>query len=92
MRVERITYLSDLSACNPENANIDVHVVLEDGREFTFVFATPNNVYWCMENEAIDYFFGEPIVFVKHLTKDNIEHAIAKIVSEDDGRWLTVYG
>jgi hypothetical protein len=77
---------------NPEHDNLDVHIVLEDGREFTFVVATPNNVFWCMENEGLDYFFGEPMLFVKCLTAENIEKAIRAIVEEDNGRWLKVYG
>jgi hypothetical protein len=45
-----------------------------------------------MKNEGIDYFFGEPIIFVKSLTADNIERAIKAIVAEDGGRWLEIYG
>jgi hypothetical protein len=92
VEIKSITYLSKLSELNPENDNIDVHVVLEDGREFTFVVATPNNVFWCMDNEGKDYFFGEPMLFVKHLTTESIDKAIRAIVNEDNGRWLTVYG
>jgi hypothetical protein len=91
-QISSITYLSDLSELSPEHDNIDVQVALEDGREFTFVVATPNNIFWCMENENVDYFFGEPILFVKRLTAENIEKAIKAIVSEDNGRWLKVYG
>ena len=91
-KIRSITFLSDLSELDEENDNVDVHLVLEDGREFTFVVATPNNVFWCMDNEGNDYFFGEPIIFVKHLTVENIEKAIKAIVREDDGRWLQVYG
>jgi hypothetical protein len=92
VEIKSITCLSDLSELNPENDNIDVHVVLGDGREFTFVVATPNNIFWCMDNEGKDYFFGEPMLFVKQLTIENIDKAIRAIVSEDNGRWLTVYG
>ena len=90
--IKSITYLSNLSEANPENDNIDVHVTLSDGREFTFVLATPNNLFWCMDNEAKDFFFGAPIIFVKNLTAENIERAIQAIVAEDNGRWLQVYG
>jgi hypothetical protein len=92
MKIKTISYLSDLSDTNPDNDNLDVHVVLEDGREFTFVLATPVSVTWCMNNEGVDYFFGEPMIFVKSLTADNIERAIKAIVAEDGGRWLEIYG
>jgi len=91
-KILAINYLSDLAECNPENDNLDVHIVLEDGREFTFVVSTPNNISWCMENEGVDYFFGEPVVFVKNLTKENIERVMEKIVAEAGGKWLAVYG
>ena len=55
-KIRSITFLSDLSELDEENDNVDVHLVLEDGREFTFVVATPNNVFWCMDNEGNDYF------------------------------------
>jgi len=92
VKIVAINYPSDLTECNPENDNLDVHVVLDDGREFTFTVATPNNISWCMENEGISYFFGEPMVFVKNLTKENIDKAMERIVAEDGGKWLTVYG
>ena len=91
-RVKTIECLSEWDEVNAENDNIDVHVELEDGREFTFIIATPNNIFWCMDNEGKDYFFGEPVVFVKRLTQDNVERAVIAIVAEDDGKWLSVYG
>lgn len=90
--IKKIRYLSELAECNPENDNIDVHVVLHDGREFTFLVATPNNIFWCMENEGLDYYFGDPIVFVKRLSRENIEEALKAIVAENGGKWLKVYG
>jgi hypothetical protein len=92
LTIKRIEYLSDPSRLNPDNDNLDVHVILDDGREFTFVVATPTNVMWCMENEGVDYFFGEPMIFVKTLTPENIDKAIRAIACDDGGRWLTVYG
>jgi len=90
--IRKIQYLSDLTEVNPENDNIDVHIVLEDDREFTFTVGSPNNIFWCMDNEGVDYFFGQPILFVKYLTTENIERALSAIVEEDSGRWLKIYG
>ena len=74
------------------NDNIDVLVHLMDGRVYGLVVATPNNIFWCMENEKIDYYFGVPPVFVASLTPENIERALEALVSESDGHWLDVYG
>jgi hypothetical protein len=32
------------------------------------------------------------MIFVKRLTNENVERALRAIVSEDDGKWLSVYG
>jgi hypothetical protein len=90
--IRSIEYLSLWDEIDPENDNLDVHVALVDGREFTFTVATPNNLFWCMDNEGIDYFFGEPMLFVKRLTRENIESAVRAILTEDGGRWASLYG
>jgi hypothetical protein len=69
MSIRTIQFLSEPSEINSENDNVDVQVTLEDGREFTFIVATPNNIFLCMDNEGTNYFFGEPIVFVRQLTR-----------------------
>lgn len=90
--VTAVRYLSPLEDVNPENDNIDVHVRLTDGRVFSFVVATPNNISWCMANEGVDYYFGNPPLFVRLLNKECVEKAIQAILTEDNGRWLEVYG
>ena len=93
MKISRIEYVSPLGEVHPMNDNIDVLVHLLDGRVYSFVVATPNNIFRCMENEKIDYFFGIPPVFVANLTADNIERALHALVSDyDDGRWIDIYG
>ena len=92
MRVMEIRYITPLEDVNPENDNIDVHVRLEDGRIYSCTVATPNNIFWCMANEGIDYYFGNPPLFVRLLDKDCVEKAVQAIVTEDEGRWLDVYG
>lgn len=86
-----IKYLSEWSAVNTENDNVDIHVVLSDGRGFTVVVATPNNLYKCMDNEGADYFFSLPMVFVKQLTEPNVEAAVGALISDHDGHWIDIY-
>jgi hypothetical protein len=92
MRIVRIQPLSPLEEVDADDDNIDVHVHLEDGRVYSFLLATPKNIYWCMDNERIDYFFGVPPVFVRQLTTDNIKRALDAIITENSGKWLEVYG
>jgi hypothetical protein len=92
MKISKIEYVSPLDEGHPMNDNIDVLVHLADGRVYSFVVATPNNIFWCMENEKLDYYFGVPPVFVERLTRENIERALQALVSEYDGRWVYTYG
>jgi len=87
----KITFVSSIEDVNPDDDNIDVHVHLDDGRTFSFLVATPKNIYRSMNNEGIDYYFGTPPLFVREITSDAIERAIQALV-EDNSRWLYVYG
>jgi hypothetical protein len=86
----RIDFLSEEKDINPENDNVDVSLTLEDGRSYTFVVSTPNNIYGCMDNEGIDYFFGTPPLFVRRITRVNVEKAFIALLQEP--KWLEVYG
>jgi len=56
----RIEFVSPVEEIDPENDNIDVFLHLEDGRTFSFLIATPNNIYRCMDNEGLDRFISYP--------------------------------
>ena len=92
MTISKIEYISALLESHSLNDNIDVLVHLDDGRVYSFLVATPNNIFWCMENENVDYYFGVPPVFVATLTPDNIERALHALVSESQGKWISIYG
>ncbi len=85
-----LEFLSPEEDIHPENDNVDVRVRLDDGRVYGFLVATPNNIYWCMDNEAIDHYFGVPPLFVRRLTRDCVERAIVALL--EDPQWLDVYG
>lgn len=87
MRVEFVSPEEDI---NPENDNVDVFLHLDDGRVYGFLVATPNNIYWCMDNEANDHYFGVPPLFVRTLTRDCVERAFVALLQEPE--WLNVYG
>jgi hypothetical protein len=79
-----------LDDLDPDNGNYDVFVHLDDGRVYNITVATPSNIYWCMDNEGLDYFFGCPPLLVKRLTPENVERAIKALV--EDERFLALYG
>ena len=70
---------------------MDVFLHLDDGRTYNFLVATLNNIYWCMENEGLDYFFGVPPVSVKRITPENIERAFLALL-ESGEEALNTYG
>jgi hypothetical protein len=92
MKIVRIRTGSPLEDLDVDNDNVDVNVHLEDCRVYSFLVATPKNIYWCMDNERIDYFLGVPPVFVRQLSADNIRRALDAIITEDSGKWRQVYG
>ena len=88
----KITFVSPIEDVNPDDDTIDVHVHLDDGRTFSFLVATPKNIYRSMNNEGIDHYFGTPPLFVREITSVAVERAIQAILLEDNRRWLYVYG
>lgn len=92
MKAVEIKFIGCAEEIDPENDSIDVHVRLDDGRLFSFDVATPNNIFFSMANEGVDYYFGVPTVFVRLLNHECVEKAIQAILTEDNGRWLDVYG
>jgi hypothetical protein len=84
-----IEFVSPESEIDPEDDNVDVHIRLNDGRVYSILVATPRNIYKCMENESVDYFFGVPPVFVQRLTRDNVERAVRALISDRDA--MNVY-
>ena len=87
----RVEFAAPIEQINPENDNFDVRLHLDDGRVYSFLVATPSNIYSCMENEGLDYFFGVPPVFVRRLTAENVERALTAIL-ESGAEILNVYG
>ena len=92
MRVESITFLSDLKDVKDIfDYNMDVSVNLENGRNYVVVVGTPKNLLRLMENEKSDFLSpGDPIVIVKKMTKEVVEEAI-QAYAEDDAYCLKFY-
>ncbi|MBQ8449005.1 MAG: hypothetical protein IJX27_08780 [Clostridia bacterium] len=64
--------------------NIDVCVTREDGKEFTFVFVTPENLRNLMLAENAEYIdFRFKFIVVKELSEKIIEGALSEIMSEE---------
>ncbi|WP_270166693.1 hypothetical protein [Paenibacillus sp. SYP-B4298] len=92
MRVTSINYSTPLSLIEDiNNANIDVFVSTDEGFDFNISVTTPNNYYWYMEKEGLNYIpASPPDIIVKSLTTENIQQAVESFL-EDDGYWIKVY-
>ena len=66
------------------NDNIDVCVTCEDGREFSFVFITPENLKQMMATENTQHIdFRFKFIVVKELSERIIEEALCELMSEE---------
>ncbi len=87
-----VFYPTDLSEIeNLYNDNIDVCVTLEDGRTFTLVFVTPDNLKWLMEKDNVNYIdFRFKFIVIEKIQKNIIETVIQELILDDE--LLAYYG
>lgn len=69
---------------NPENDNIDVCLTFSDGRSFTFVVATPENLKFQMAQEGKPYLSpGAPMLIAEKLTPEAVTGLLRELVQEE---------
>lgn len=87
-----ITFPANLNQINPLDDNIDVLVQLEDGRQYTFVVATPDNLKSLMRKDNLPYLRpGLPFLFVERLDEPSIRLLLDVLLKEGDAL-LRLYG
>ena len=78
-----VFYPTPLSEIDPKDGKLDVCVPFAAGQDYTFVFATPQNLLTLMKGEGKPYLQpGLPFLFVKELTDENIR-ACLDAISDD---------
>lgn len=76
---------------NPENDNIDVCMTFPDGRSFTFVVSTPENLKQLMASEGKPYLSpGAPMLIAQRLTEDIVTRLLAELAENE--ALLNCYG
>lgn len=71
-------------AVNPENDNIDVCLTFSDGRSFTFVVATTENLKFLMKQDGKPYLSpGAPMLIAKTLTPEAVTGLLQELVQDD---------
>jgi len=74
------------------NDNIDVFVDLENGRSYTVIVGTYQNVLSLLNQENSNFLTpGEPMIIVRKLTMEVIEEAIQAYATCGDAHWLKLY-
>ena len=70
---------------NPENDNMDVCVRTQDGKQYTLVFITPDNLKFLLDSEGEAYIHPNfRFIVVKSITKEYILAAINDIAADSD--------
>lgn len=88
----KIYYPTPLEYCDINNDNIDICLELEDGRKYTLVVITPDNLNFIMEKEGNDYIEPtHPFLIVKRLEEKIINQIISELISDGDA-FLRAYG
>lgn len=69
---------------DPVNDNIDVCLTFSDGRSYTFVVATPENLKELMKQDGVPYLIpASPMLIAERLTADVVSRLIAEVISDD---------
>lgn len=68
---------------DPANDNVDVCVKTQDGKCYTLVFVTPDNLKTLMESVGESYIHPDfKFVIVKQISKENIISALNEITKD----------
>ena len=77
---------------NPDNDNIDVCIEFENGRQYTVVVITPDNLKFLMEKDGTRYVEpASPFLIAKRLDIETIEKLITDLVQSGDF-FMKAYG
>lgn len=88
----KLYYPTPPECCNPDNDNIDVCIEFENGRQYTVVVITPDNLKALMEKDGTCSIKPEsPFLIAKRLDTETIEKLIADLVQSGDF-FLKAYG
>ena len=81
----RICFPTPLTEIDPANDNLDVCVRTDDGRDYTFVITTPENLKAMMDREEVPYLRpGLPMLIAAELTEDVITRLIREIMADEE--------
>ena len=87
-----IIFPTTFESINPDNDNMDVLVQTENGKQYTFVVATPENVKYLIKKDNEPFLKpGLPFLFVEKLTETNVRMLVEALMEEDE-QLIRMYG
>lgn len=87
-----IIFPTSLDRIDPDNDNMDVIVKTENGKQYTFVVATPDNLKYLMHKDKMSFLKPNlPFLFVEKLTDTNIRNVVESLLKEDE-QLIRIYG
>jgi len=87
----QLYFPTNFNNINPTDDNIDVCMELPDGKQYTFVVATPQNLQQLIQINKKPYLEpGSPLLFVDKLTEENIRLLFDELVKNPI--LLRIYG
>jgi len=87
-----IFFPTGLDRIDPDNDNLDVLVKTENGEQYSFVVATPDNVKHLMHKDSLPYLKpGLPFLFVEKISEENIRMLLQSLFEENE-HILNIYG
>src|SRR6266704_2202626 len=90
-RVTEVRFVPSESKLKPESGQAEVQVHFQDGKQSTFIAATPDQPSLWIERGKLGWHFGNPVLFVNRLDRPSVEAAVATMASDMGGYWLRYY-
>lgn len=90
VRVARVELAAVEPAGVPGEASAVVQVLLDDGREFSILAATPSWFASALDKSGLRYYFGPSILFLKTIDLALARKAVGEM-SVDADRWFCRY-
>lgn len=90
-KVAYLDYLDALERVDPSSGQVRLRVGLDVGKESTFVAATYDRPAAWMKAKKQDFWFAEPVLFVRRLEDGLVRKAVESMASQLGGYWLRYY-
>ena len=78
-----IFFPTPLDQLDKVNDNVDVCIQLENGKQYTFVVATPSNLQNLMKKDRVSFICPcSPFLIVEELTENNVYSVLEEVMKD----------